>query len=263
MLSVLSISHERVRSIDHSDTESIYITNAVHQFEIKLPQKYIAWNLEQLTTDKNWSPLLWERFRGAVELWDYSLENIKVHQSHGNNALHVPYAYTLSLSYFPIIYDYSKNPKDVDMFLLGYMNERRNSFVERIPDRSKIVLSGDYYDENYATLCRRTKVGLNLHYYGGKTILEIHRILPMIANNLLVITQTSDDKWLDDIFAPIVEYFDENNFLEVYNRILTMDENSYQKKAEQNLKYLQKEYNMLKFFLKSKSFILDAVFSGE
>jgi len=66
----------------------------------------------------------------------------------------------------------------------------------------------DDLDRTYA----RNKTTLNIHYYGGETILEVHRILPMIANKVWVLSEPSNDRWYDNEYKDIVDFVDLSNF---------------------------------------------------
>jgi hypothetical protein len=44
-------------------SESTFILFLTHEGHVRLPRNYISYNFEQLTTDKQWSPDLFERLR--------------------------------------------------------------------------------------------------------------------------------------------------------------------------------------------------------
>lgn len=54
----------------------------------------------------------------------------------------------------------------------------------------------------------RSKVGLNMHYYSGLTVLEVHRLVPMVANGVLVVTARSNDSWYDTRWQDIATFAD-------------------------------------------------------
>lgn len=46
-----------------SSANATVITFQTHDQQIVLPQHYISYNFEQLTTKKKWHPDLWKRFK--------------------------------------------------------------------------------------------------------------------------------------------------------------------------------------------------------
>jgi hypothetical protein len=60
----LGIDHTVATSIPEGSNATfiLFVTHERHQ----LPQNYISYNFEQLTTDKAWPPTLFERFRQAL-----------------------------------------------------------------------------------------------------------------------------------------------------------------------------------------------------
>jgi hypothetical protein len=61
-------------------------------------------------------------------------------------------------------------------------------------------------------------VGVNVHYYGGPdaSILEVHRIVPMITAGLLVISERSSDAFYDELMSRVGVVFvnDKRDFKE-------------------------------------------------
>jgi hypothetical protein len=66
-------------------------------------------------------------------------------------------------------------------------------------------------------------VALNLHYFGGKTILETHRILPIIINKALVLSEPSDDQWLDFTYKGLVNFTTGGDIRQSVVSMLNMD----------------------------------------
>lgn len=169
-------------------------------------------------------------------VWDYSLENIKVLNMHGvNNTLHVPlgYAPTMENSVAPA------HNKDIDVIFVGEINSRRRSKLQQFDAPAgaclahtrthaggvtlKTVFSGNCWGHKLLSLYSRTKVALNLHYYGGRTILEVHRILPLIVSRVLVLSEPSDDRWLDESFRGLVTFLHRDSIIESVINILKLN----------------------------------------
>lgn len=192
-------------------------------------------------------------------VWDYSLENIKVMHAHNiGHTVHVPLGYSRNMeSGIP-----PKATRDVDVMFIGAMNDRRNARLRPLlhlqesqrryngngsdcidslqvqrPSFGKtvgacvssnisvlnIVYGDNYWGARLFDLYSRSKIALNLHYYGGKTILEVHRILPLIANKVLVLTEASDDPWHDQTYRHLVDMSTDTNMTRDVLGMLQLD----------------------------------------
>jgi hypothetical protein len=168
-------------------------------------------------------------------VWDYSLENIKVMNAHGvNNTYHVPLGYDETME--------SKTPaaaaavkRDIDVVFVGGISDKRRAKLAQLqgPGGTPLsigpngtVLRTDFkgaWGDSLLALYRRSKVALNLHYYGGRTILEVHRILPIIVNKALVLSEPSDDPWLDNAYQGLVNFTTGGDLLQPVLSMLSMD----------------------------------------
>ena len=68
-------------------------------------------------------------------------------------------------------------------------------------------------------LYRKTKAGLNIHHWNEGTILEVVRILPLIAHNIILVSEHSDDKFYNKNWIRGVRFFNGGNFT---NQILSV-----------------------------------------
>jgi len=144
-------------------------------------------------------------------VWDYSLENIKVLKAHGiNNSYHVPLGYdaTMENTISPA------RSRDMDVIFVGAVNNKRAAKLEQLkslqqqpPGSGPLRTSfSPAWGTELLQRYMQSKLALNLHYYGGRTILEVHRIIPLVVSKVLVLSEPSDDEWLDTAFAGIVNY---------------------------------------------------------
>jgi hypothetical protein len=58
-----------------------------------------------------------------------------------------------------------------------------------------------------------------MHYYGGVTILEVHRISDMVINGLIVLSERSGDTYLDSQYSNIVTFFTTDTLAEEIERV--------------------------------------------
>jgi hypothetical protein len=133
----LNMSVEWAHDFDVNDTKKIYITTMV-PFMSKTPIKYISYNWEQLGTDKVWENDVYDRFRNALEVWDYSTINVKVLKEHGIDAkIILPGSAILEGTVFPMDKNGPQIERDLDLVFIGDMNDRRKGFWKSVKDRSK------------------------------------------------------------------------------------------------------------------------------
>eukprot|EP00882_Tetradesmus_deserticola_P009089 GHRQ01009589.1.p1 GENE.GHRQ01009589.1~~GHRQ01009589.1.p1 ORF type:complete len:337 (+),score=43.02 GHRQ01009589.1:699-1709(+) len=252
----LGVNCSVAKEVPHNSNATV-ITFMTHDLGANLTQQYISYNFEQLTTSKQWPQALWDRFKAAQMVWDYSLENIKVLHAHNiTHTVHVPLGYASTM-------DNPEPPaatgRDVDLFFVGVLHggmcQHRHPILEAVRHASRhknvsglqcatqtwgvpappnstdkanttlpsAVLTESCWDQALQQMHRRTKLALNIHCYPGKTILEVHRVLPLVVDRVLVMSEYSDDPWWDAQYNDIVNFtqgpYLAHNMLEVLKQL--------------------------------------------
>ena len=202
----LGIPNIIVDTIERTD-KSLYLICTTHQI-LYFPPNYISYNFEQLITDKEWSPTFFNNLKNAKMIWDYSLENIKVLNKNNLDAIHLPFGYNKTME--PIKVDIDKT---IDYCFIGCLNQLRLNKMKDLIDvyyksQDKLYISNDCWNGQLEDIYNKTKIGLNIHFYNGKSILEVHRIILMIVNKVNVLSETSNDKWYDDIYKNMITFID-------------------------------------------------------
>jgi hypothetical protein len=211
-LTELDIKHEVVKSYSLVDNRNVYLICTTHENAL-LPKRYISYNIEQLITDKVWDPTFFEKLSGAELVLDYSLENIKELEKNNIKAHFLPLGYSKNMEYN---YDNNISDKTVDFSFLGSINNSRYDKLKTLisiygKKKDKLVISNNYWGEDLKKLYNKTKIGLNIHYYSGRTILEVHRIILLIANKILVISEKSDDPWYDEKYGSLINFIEKDD----------------------------------------------------
>ena len=209
-LTELDIKHEVVNNYSLVDNNNIYLICTTHENAL-LPKRYISYNFEQLITTKVWEPIFFENLAKAEIVFDYSLENIKELEKYNIKAHFLPLGYSKNMEYNDN--DNVNFDKTVDFSFLGSINNSRYDKLKTLisiygKKKDKLVISNNYWGDDLKQLYKKTKIGLNIHYYSGKTILEVHRILPLIANKILVISDKSDDSWYDEKYCNLINFYE-------------------------------------------------------
>lgn len=214
-----------VENIEINDLSMYLILNL--KDIIKLPQNFIVFNFEQLTND-NVPKSIWKKFKRAHKCFDYSYSNLCELNKHHIDAIVIPYSWQLSMKKVKIILPF-ENRKNTILFI-GSMNERRRNILKPIHTMCKskdltMYLSNECWDEHYINILSISKIALNIHYYSGNTILEVHRILPYIMNKIIVISEHSNDEYYDNLLNDYITWTSEETFTDTIEYILSMSNN--------------------------------------
>lgn len=174
----------------------------------------ILYNTEQLTAKHHLDNLL--SIAHAVEIWDYSKVNIKILETHGIVAKHVPLktsdAYIQRLKTI-----YQSRPPKYDIVFNGSISERRIKILDELKMAGLNVLVstkwGALRDEEIA----ESRVLINIHYNTDYQIFESARCEPWLSMGFPVISEKSieDDPrcivaTYDKLVQTVKEFFGKN-----------------------------------------------------
>lgn len=200
------------------------------------------YNTEQLPST-NWDYMIDRSKDNIKEWWDYSTVNI----DYLKNKLikptkHIYFCYSKALEISPIF----PLKKDTITFF-GTHNERRwnicSDFYEKLKPYNinlKYNASGKLINEVYDDYISRHSIFFNVHYY-TPSILEIVRIVPLLSQGHLVISEHSDDKELDDLFSPYIIWYEDirDNIPLLLHKIKTHDNSKLKNEFKSNLPFNQ------------------------
>lgn len=184
----------------HCDTD-IYISSSTTL------KKYIsiAYNSEQLQT--NVFKYCIHKFKNVDYIWDYSQNNINILNKYGyTNVSYVPLGYSESYKVSNIndsIRDFTQ------LTFFGCENQRRLNLISKIRKNGQKVYYKMAFNNEYNQMLRSHGLYMNIHYYLNP-VLEAFRIVPLLSNNCAVLSETSDDHLLDDIYGSYLTFFDPN-----------------------------------------------------
>jgi hypothetical protein len=190
---------------------------------------------------------------GAEEIWDYSKENIKWLKSNkGLESLHLPLGWLPQMKISTPINSWVT--RENTFAVVGLMNERRRDILKPSYELAKtnewnMYLSNKCWGSEYETIYSMTKFALNIHFYTGKTILEVHRIIPLVLNGIWVITEKSGDPWYDELFDPLVTWTEHDTFAQVLNELNQMDHKQVESELENRKRLLIQICDMYKYFI--------------
>jgi hypothetical protein len=161
----------------------------------------------------------------GIAVFDYSEYNKKYLEKVINKrVIVIPYCYHPSLT---LLEFNDANDEEYDIVFYGAMNENRKQYLELFSKTNYKVKFDFAYGSFGDTLMnelKKTKIVLNLHYFQNPSILELSRIIPLVSNYKLVLSERSSDIDADERFKDIVEFVDKSNILEVCEKYLSNPE---------------------------------------
>lgn len=117
------------------------------------------------------------------EVWDYSRQNLNRFKAHGIDAKLLPIGYSPT-------YEFDTDcDKDIDIFFIGSINERRKHILSSLIDRGlHVCVPYNLFGDELKQLQRRSKVFLNMHYYEDSP-LNMVRLAPLWSNGLFALSE--------------------------------------------------------------------------
>jgi hypothetical protein len=158
-----------------------------------VPKKAILYNLEQVHIGSTWFKPAYLELLRQYPVWDYSPQNIEELRKLGvaNIAL-------CGIGYMPILSDFPQVEEDIDVVFVGARNPRRNAVLQQLVGLGVQVKSGfNVYGEQRNAVLARAKLVLNLHLYDAH-VFEIVRVSHMLANRKCVVSETGNDKAMEE-----------------------------------------------------------------
>ncbi len=140
----------------------------------------------------------------AVEVWDYSRQNVEVLRGAGIKAKYLPVGFHEALETIPDVPD-----KDIDVLFFGSMNDRRRTILQELQKDQSVrveALFGVYgkaRDEKIA----RAKINLHIHFYDTKIYQQL-RVAHFSNNRRFVISEESRDNPYPEVPIRQVPYLE-------------------------------------------------------
>ena len=183
----------------------VYILFCMHETN-DLPKRFIGYNFEQLNVCVR--PSFVQSAKKALYVWDFSELNLPFYSSIGVKARFVPYGFTETDIKIPS--SDLQQQRTTDVMFLGSPSARRDPILQQVKDTFTSFISCSCYGKNVVVPLTTCRVGINMHYkyIDQRIILEVARIVPMLANGLAVVSERGDDKWYTDRLEPVVYYVD-------------------------------------------------------
>jgi hypothetical protein len=201
----LNLKSSIITKITEDRPEDVYIMIGIHSYNGIMPTNYIVYQFEQLDSSvRNWFTEEYvDKLRKAQLVLDYSQYNCqKLKETYDINAIYCPLGSYTGQSF--------KKPCAATKFLhrvsfMGSENKRRTEYFKDLDlDIDKFSkIWGSERDK----VVNRSLVSLNVHYYPEAT-LETTRIIYLISQGTLVVSEYSRDDVLDEEFKNMIIFAD-------------------------------------------------------
>nr|BFD40945.1 hypothetical protein FFPRI1PSEUD_24440 [Pseudomonas sp. FFPRI_1] len=196
----------------------------------KLPDRYIAFQMEQSVSSRWFEEGYLQTLKKAHAILDYSLVNISFLQGKG---IDFKKLYYVPISFAHTVREPRLTTKEYDVLFYGDVNnERRLCYLEVLEAKYKVkVISGLFGDELYREI-DKAKVVVNIHYYEG-ALLETTRIYECLSRGGLIVSESSSDIVEHTCLEGIVDFVEVGNVQAMVERIdhWLSDENLRQDKV--------------------------------
>ena len=208
----------------------------------KVPNNSIVFNTEQIESNtEEWRERIIKLANRNIELWDYSLFNIKFTQDKTN----------IKAKLFEIGYQRElnrithKKTKKVDVLFYGSINDRRKIIIDKLIEKNiKVKCLFGVYGKDRDDWIAKSKLVLNMHMYDSK-IFEIIRVFYLMTNGVPVVAEYDDKTKINNNFLMGIKTASYNKLVEMIVHLVN-NENEREKLGDKGLfeikKYPQEQF---------------------
>ena len=159
------------------DDDTLYIVYVA--FSTPAPRRFILFQTE-IYGNHWWSDAYRDKCRRALQIWDYSADNLRQYDFGNPKFLIQPWEWNVG----PL------PEKDIDLLFYGYINHRRRPLLDAVKRRSNVPLTivEDSYGADIIELLKRTKVVLNIHAQDNSPM-EVFRFAEALSCGCRVLSE--------------------------------------------------------------------------
>lgn len=187
--------------------------------------------------------------RKARYIYDFSTQNHLFLQTKGIQSTLFKFGYSSKWYPWSIklvgIEQMNRNKDLYDVIFVGKMNDRRYQIIQKLSERFKVKSYDNIHREDLERAIHGTKIVLNLHYYPD-AVLEVPRLLTLLLNRAVVISERSNDDLLDQDFEHSINFIQNSNNITIPNEDLSMIIDALTVKIQKILNLRDNEYQDLK-----------------
>jgi hypothetical protein len=178
----------------------------------RLPEHYIAFQLEQSVSSRWFTPACFQRLKQAQLVMEYSMHNVPFLIDHGidaNRIVHLPistcadYPSLLKRAY-PTFTMPDKPNVDV-LFYGDPYSPRRQAFLTKLSQRFSIRVVDKLFGAELQTLIASARLVVNIHYYED-ALLETTRLSEAMSLGIPVVSEIAADQLDHDVLNAAVRF---------------------------------------------------------
>lgn len=173
------------------------------------PNKYIVWQIEQLSSQKLSTPNL-EILKHAINVYEISMKHYN-NQSEYNSICKRESVIYNPLSFYDKLQNELFTNKTLDCIFFGSYNERRDRILQLLKKKlNDENISFEYYwnvfSEERDNLLKDSKIVVNIHFYDNPS-LEGSRVNIAVQNNCMCISEdVTDDNTTKELYSDFVKF---------------------------------------------------------
>lgn len=159
------------------DDDTLYIVYVA--FSTPMPRRFILYQTE-IYGNHWWTDDYREKCRRALQIWDYSADNLRQYDFGNPKYLMPPWEWSVG----------ALPDKDIELLFYGYINHRRRPLLDAVMRRTNIPLTivEDSYGADMIEVLKRTKVVLNIHAQDNSPM-EVFRFAEALSCGCRVLSE--------------------------------------------------------------------------
>ena len=222
---------------------------------------YITEPLDYLIDIKVWQEFI--KILKPFRLLTYSSENIQ--KIIKNNIIQPIFKLSPKFNNYLDICDFSienlKNRNKNNIIFMGNLNENREKYFQLF-DGLFIIKNNIWNMDEYQDIMEQNLFFINIHRRNNCKSLEYLRIIPLLANGCIVLSEMANDVDMNELRDYNIYFFERENIIDGYNDILLKINNEISKndffknvhnnviKFRNNFKYNKNDINKLLLHIK-------------
>lgn len=225
--------------------DCLYIVVCPQMFK-KLPNYYIAYQMEQTVSSRWFTEDYDKKLENAYAIFDYSINNIEYFKKNKDYSKNIYYVPIDSFDGFEI-----KNDSfEYDVAFYGDPNSpRRNFLLQALKKNFKVKIISEVFGDALYKELSKAKVIVNLHYYKN-ALLETTRLYETLSlGRSIIVSEKSKDVDEDSRIQDKIDFVDTGDVNELVEHIKFWLENEDERtrKVKENNKKLN-DINAFTFF---------------
>ena len=225
--------------------DCLYIVVCPQMFK-KLPNYYIAYQMEQTVSSRWFTEDYDKKLENAYAIFDYSINNIEYFKKNKDYSKNIYYVPIDSFDGFEI-----KNDSfEYDVAFYGDPNSpRRNFLLQALKKNFKVKIISEVFGDALYKELSKAKVIVNLHYYKN-ALLETTRLYETLSlGRSIIVSERSKDVDEDSRIQDKIDFVDTGDVNELVEHIKFWLENEDERtrKVKENNKKLN-DINAFTFF---------------